>query len=151
MPMGDFICLGGGGRLVWNNLFLGGAKLHYKVHLANSFSSHPPKSSLTLSLSLLSLCFLAINISWSLCWWSDMALWCGSSHHHHYCWTTWTHLRPYDLDDNTAQMDGLAKQKGRGRHSGRGWKDRGWLFLHRCPRHTVLPECSFFLFLSFVP
>jgi len=36
-----------------------------------------------------------------------------------------THLRPSDIDDNTARMDGLAKQKGRGRHSGRGWKDGG--------------------------
>jgi hypothetical protein len=32
-----------------------------------------------------------------------------------------THLRPYDLDDNTTRMDGLAKQKGRGR----GNKDGG--------------------------
>jgi hypothetical protein len=34
-----------------------------------------------------------------------------------------THLRPYDHDDNTTRMDGLAKQKGRGRHSGRGNED----------------------------
>ena len=36
-----------------------------------------------------------------------------------------THLRPYDLDNNTTRMDGLAKQKGHGRHSGRGNKDGG--------------------------
>jgi hypothetical protein len=35
-----------------------------------------------------------------------------------------THLRPYDLDYNTTRMDGLAKRKGRGRHSGRGNEDR---------------------------
>jgi hypothetical protein len=36
-----------------------------------------------------------------------------------------THLRPYDLNNNTTRIDGLAKRKGRGRHSGRGNKDGG--------------------------
>ena len=31
----------------------------------------------------------------------------------------------YDLDDNTTRMDGLAKRKGRGRHTGRGNEDGG--------------------------
>jgi hypothetical protein len=42
-----------------------------------------------------------------------------------------THLRPYDLEDNTARMDGLAKQKGRRRNSGPGRKDGGGRLLHR--------------------
>jgi len=36
-----------------------------------------------------------------------------------------THLSPYDLDDNTTRMEGLAKRKGHGRHSGRGNEDGG--------------------------
>ena len=45
-----------------------------------------------------------------------------------------THLRPYDLDDNTTRMDGLAKQKGRGRHSGR---DGGGDFLFSAGACTI--------------
>ena len=49
-----------------------------------------------------------------------------------------THLRPYDLDENTAWIDGLVKQKGHGRHSGRDRKDRGGLILHRCACRSLV-------------
>ena len=60
-----------------------------------------------------------------------------------------THLLPYNLDENFAQMNGIVKKKGRGRHSRRGKKDGGCgrhsgcgrkdggrLLLHRCARRS---------------
>jgi hypothetical protein len=49
-----------------------------------------------------------------------------------------THLRPFDLDYNTAWMDGFAKQKGRGCHSGRGRKDGWGLLCNRCSCHSIV-------------
>ena len=39
-----------------------------------------------------------------------------------------THCRPYNINENTARMDGLVEPKGHGRRSGRGRKDGGGYF-----------------------